>query len=178
MSIRGYAKRLRWLVSLKLPLIAPLWFPLTGPDLTYPTFCDVHPEPFQIDGNIGGTAAIAEMQLQSHAPVVRDQAEPGRPPAFEIEPLPALPRTWATGSVSGLRARGGVTVDLQWRESRVLAVWLTADREGTYVLRFPDGRARTVTLVAGRRTSMEPGDKLESAGGPDRRLAGCGTRAD
>ena len=105
---------------------------------TYNNLFDAHP-PFQIDGNFGFTAGIAEMLMQSH-----DGA---------IELLPALPKKWQNGSFKGLRARGDITVDCDWNDGKVHGR-LTAGHDCKVTLRYGN-REREVELTAGVAKTVE-----------------------
>ena len=136
----------------------------------YPNLFDAHP-PFQIDGNFGACAGIAEMLLQSHVLVTEDAAAEASPrregasasasppasaaassPGFLLHLLPALPSAWPTGSVRGLRARGGFEVDLQWREGKLATGLIRSTAGTTCLVRYGE---RTVPL------KIKPGEAIQ-----------------
>jgi len=133
-------------------------------DFATVSLLDLHPPRiFQIDGNMGGTAGVAEMLMQSHDGLLRL--------------LPCLPHQWPTGAIRGLVARGGHSVDLAWREGSITTATLHARRDGECVLVLPEnagtpqitcdgaavdarsdaGGRLTLTVEAGRDYLMEWG---------------------
>ena len=91
-------------------------------DCTFDNLWDFHP-PFQIDGNFGGSAGIAEMLLQSHEGVIRV--------------LPAVPSEWQSGAFTGLCARGGFVVDAEWENGAVTSLSVTSKNGGECTVTFP-----------------------------------------
>ncbi len=106
-------------------------------------FC-AHP-PFQIDGNFGAAAGVVEMLLQSHAQ--RD----GR---RLLDLLPCLPPAWPSGRLHGARARGAITVDVDWSAGRVTTLRLRADTDQQVTIRRPGEPDRDVDLIAGQNVSL------------------------
>lgn len=120
---------------------------------TYPNLFDAHP-PFQIDGNFGATAGIAEMLLQSHRRATNTTGESLRC----LDLLPALPSAWPTGHVTGLCARGGATVDLVWRDGRIASATITASQPGTWLVRYKNTQ-KQITLRKGQTFHLRSFDE-------------------
>jgi len=102
---------------------------------THSNLFNSHP-PFQIDGNFGSTSGITEMLLQSH---VRKNG------IYVIDLLPALPDAWKDGTITGLRARGGFTVDIAWRNGKLAKAVITSEKGGKTYLRT-HGKIQSITL--------------------------------
>ena len=97
--------------------------------------------PYQIDGNLGGTAGLIEMLLQSHGGVVRL--------------LPALPKAWPAGSFRGLRARGGIEVDCVWREGKAAKATLRASVDSPVTLAVPSGQKILTVTKDGKSLTLQ-----------------------
>jgi alpha-L-fucosidase 2 len=105
----------------------------------YSNLFDAHP-PFQIDGNFGATAGIAEMLLQSHV--------------GEVHLLPALPGAWAEGSVTGLRARGAITVGIQWAQGKLTSASLLSASGRDVIVRYGE-KTKKIHLTPGMTAAVQ-----------------------
>lgn len=105
---------------------------------TYPNLFDAHP-PFQIDGNFGGVAGLAEMLLQSHEK--------------EVHLLPALPAAWPSGSVKGLKARGNITVNLSWENGKLRIAEFRGSMNGFKEIKYA-GQTKKVNLQKDKWVSL------------------------
>jgi alpha-L-fucosidase 2 len=119
----------------------------------HPNLFDFHP-PFQIDGNFGNTAGVAEMLLQSH--MRANPAKDEKLGPWIIHLLPALPqKAWPKGSLKGLRARGGLTVDLAWSQGNLQEAYIQGEAGKRIVIRYR-GKQEPKTIPASGVLVLKP----------------------
>ncbi len=124
---------------------------LLDPSRTYNNLFDAHP-PFQIDGNFGGVSGMIEMLLQSHRRI--NESSPTSL-EFEIELLPALPSAWPSGSITGLRARGGFEVDIYWHNRRLTNALIRSVGGTACTVRY-GSETRSFTFTNGQTATFVP----------------------
>ncbi len=105
---------------------------------TSPNMFGQHP-PFQMDANFGATSGVAEMLLQSHAGV--------------IHLLPALPKEWETGKITGLKARGGYVVDMEWENGALIKAEILSEKDGMVKVKYM-GEVKELELKAGKQNTF------------------------
>lgn len=150
------------ILSSQLQLVTTSGTNYSGGGGTYGNMFDAHP-PFQIDGNFGSTSGIDEMVLQS-GDRYEDAASPNED-RYYIDLLPAVPSAWKTGSLHGLRARGGFVVDVDWKDGKMVSARVTSVggtraklRYGSVAtdLELRSGQSARLAMVEGKLSLMAP----------------------
>ncbi|PWK27578.1 alpha-L-fucosidase 2 [Arcicella aurantiaca] len=121
-----------------LKMIKMLLRPASGAGGSYLNLFDAHP-PFQIDGNFGGASGIAEMLIQSQGD--------------KIEILPAIPADWKDGSVKGICARGGISLDFSWKNGKIIALEIQSETKTNCTIRY-NNQIREVKNLKGKLTIL------------------------